>query len=164
MFLIAFFILATAAYAKSGGNQSAFEKACLAFNPLAHVANSTLTIHQFVPAGTTLEFPGNDPTCNRPSQVSSVDVCRIALNISTSATSGIIFENWLPANFSGRFLSTGNGGIDGCIKYEDVNYGTMNGFSAVGSNNGHNGTSGLAFFNNPGVVEDYAYRRFFLPC
>lgn len=32
------------------------------------------------------------------------------------------------------------------------------GFATVGANNGHNGTSGLAFYNNPDVVADFAYR------
>lgn len=26
----------------------------------------------------------------------------------------------LPLNWTGRFLGTGNGGVDGCIQYEDV--------------------------------------------
>lgn len=125
--LVACSLLATAVCANKGGSagggvitttNSTFEKACLSFDPLAFVVNATVNIHEFVPANTTLEFPGNDPSCNRPSQVSSVDVCRIALNISTSARSGIIFESWLPANWTGRFLATGNGGIDGCIKVD----------------------------------------------
>lgn len=108
-------LLTTTVYAKNGGEggttESTFEKTCLAFDPLAHVVNATVNVHEFVAAGTTLEFPDNDPSCDRPSQISTVDVCRVALNISTSARSGIIFESWLPANWSGRFLSTGNGGI-----------------------------------------------------
>jgi hypothetical protein len=87
-----------------------------------------------------------------------VDLCRVALNISTSGRSGVVFEGWLPEGWSGRFLATGNGGIDGCIKYEDVDYGTANGFSTVGSNNGHNGTGGSAFYHNNEVVEDYVWR------
>ncbi|KAI9761695.1 MAG: putative feruloyl esterase B-2 [Geoglossum simile] len=65
---------------------------------------------------------------------------------------------WLPRNWSGRFLGTGNGGLDGCIKYEDLAYATSNGFASVGTNNGHNGTSGVAFYNNPDILEDFAYR------
>ena len=112
----------------------------------------------FVAAGTTLQFPDNDPSCARPNQTVSVDLCRIALNISTSSRSGVIFEGWFPENWAGRFLATGNGGIDGCIKYEDVNYGAANGFSTVGSNNGHNGTGGSSFYHNDDVIEDYVWR------
>jgi feruloyl esterase len=44
------------------------------------------------------------------------------------------------------------------IHYEDMAYTTLNGFASVGSNNGHNGTSGVAFYDNPDVVEDFAWR------
>ncbi|RDW62303.1 carboxylic ester hydrolase-17 [Coleophoma cylindrospora] len=143
---------------RATGYNDTFQARCLAFNPLDLVANATVNAHEFVTAGTTLLFPDNDATCARPSQTVSVDVCRIALNISTSSTSGLLAESWFPSNWTGRFLTLGNGGIDGCIKYEDINYGAMNGFVAIGSNNGHNGTGGLAFYHNDGVVEDYAWR------
>jgi feruloyl esterase len=135
-----------------------FSTACSNFEPLKYVSNAAVIVHEFVMAGTTLLLPGTDPSCGKSNQTVSVDICRISLNISTSERSGIIFESWLPRNWSGRFLATGNGGIDGCIKYDDINYGNANGFSAVGSNNGHNGTGGSAFLHNPEVLEDYVYR------
>lgn len=67
-------------------------------------------------------------------------------------------EAWLPRNWTSRFLSTGNGGVGGCISYSDLDYTASLGFAAVGTNNGHNGTSGGAFYNNPDVIEDFAYR------
>ncbi|KAE9389957.1 putative ferulic acid Esterase/Feruloyl esterase [Gymnopus androsaceus JB14] len=97
-------------------------------------------------------------SCNRPSQVVFEDTCRIALYVSTSNNSGVNMEAWLPRKWTGRFLSTGNGGLSGCIQYEDMAYGSALGFATVGTNNGHNGTSGEAFLNNPEVVEDFAYR------
>lgn len=93
---------------------SSFETKCLAFRPEAYVEWSTRNVLQFVAAGTTLTFPDNDATCNRASQAVSVDLCRIALSINTTETSRITFEAWFPENWSGRFLATGNGGIDGC--------------------------------------------------
>jgi feruloyl esterase len=135
-----------------------FSTACLDFEPLNYVPNAAVNAHEFVTAGTTLQFPDTDPSCGIFNQTVAVDICRIALNISTSDRSGIIFESWLPRNWTGRFLATGNGGIDGCIKYDDINYGSKNGFSAVGSNNGHNGTGGSVFLHNPDVLEDYVYR------
>ncbi len=135
-----------------------FQTACLNFEPLNYVSNAVVNVHEFVIAGTNLQFPNNDPSCGTSNQTVSVDICRIALNISTSNRSGIIFESWLPRDWTGRFLATGNGGIDGCIKYDDIDYGNKNGFSAVGSNNGHNGTGGSAFLHNPEVLKDYVYR------
>lgn len=55
------------------------------------------------------------------------------------------------------------------IKYEDLAYTTRHGFVSFGSNNGHNGTTGVAFYRNPDVVTDFASRScvvlslFFLP-
>jgi feruloyl esterase len=43
-----------------------------------------------------------------------VNLCRLALHIPTSDASGIVEEVWLPEEWSGRFLSTGNGGLGGC--------------------------------------------------
>lgn len=93
---------------------TAFERKCLAFKPDKYIDGASRNVLQFVPAGTTLTFPDNDATCNRASQAVSADLCRIALSIRTSSTSNIAFEAWLPENWSGRFLATGNGGIDGC--------------------------------------------------
>lgn len=50
-------------------------------------------------------------------------------------------EAWLPQNWTGRFLSGGNGGLNGCIDYVTLGYGAGLGFATVAANNGHNGTS-----------------------
>jgi feruloyl esterase len=165
-----------------------FRERCLSFAPEAYVENSTRQVLEYVPAETTLTFPYDDSTCSRPRQVVSADLCRVALSIPTSMRSSITFELWLPAVWSGRFLATGNGGIDGCkyvstpckkkwtyftcwdpskwsitgIKYEDLAYATHYGFASTGSNNGHNGTTGMAFYQNPAVVIDFAWRSYVL--
>ncbi|KAM0550205.1 hypothetical protein ACHAPJ_009053 [Fusarium lateritium] len=136
-----------------------FRNRCLAFKPARLIHNSTLTRQEFIPAGTTLQLSDNVPSCNRLSQAVTVDLCRIALQIPTSKRSSISFEVWLPSEWKGsRYLATGNGGIDGCIKYEDLAYGTANGFATMGTNNGHNGTTGITMLNNPDIVEDFSYR------
>ncbi|MCJ1429920.1 putative feruloyl esterase B-2 [Sticta canariensis] len=135
-----------------------FQRKCLSFTPEAYVFNSTRQVLDYVQAGTNITLSYNDPTCERPNQVVAVDLCRVALSIATSNRSSITFELWLPTQWSGRLLGTGNGGLDGCIKYEDLAYTASNGFASFGSNNGHNGTSGVAFDRNPDVVIDYAWR------
>jgi len=88
---------------------------CLSFEPENFIANATRTRLEYVPRGTTLQFPDNDASCNRPSQLVDADLCRIALHIDTSPRSGITFELWLPDEWpAGRLVSTGNGGVDGC--------------------------------------------------
>ncbi|MCJ1243336.1 putative feruloyl esterase B-2 [Trapelia coarctata] len=135
-----------------------FLERCQGFNAETKIHNSTIEVLQYVPASTNLSFPYNDPSCARPYQLVSIALCRIALSTPTSNRSSITFELWLPEVWSGRLLGTGNGGIDGCIKYEDLAYGTANGFATYGSNNGHNGTGGVAFHGNEDVVVDFAWR------
>ena len=93
---------------------STFQDKCLAFTPETHIYNSTRTVLAYIPAGTNLTLPDNDPTCGRPSQVVAVNICRVGLSIPTSNRSSISLELWLPENWSDRFLTTGNGGVDGC--------------------------------------------------
>lgn len=93
---------------------SGFHERCRSFDPTYYVENSTLNVREFVAAGSNLTFPDNVASCGRASQVVSVDLCRVALEIRTSSTSRITFEMWFPEEWSGRFLATGNGGLDGC--------------------------------------------------
>ncbi|KAH6900595.1 tannase and feruloyl esterase [Thelonectria olida] len=120
--------------------------------------NTTTWFTETVSSGTLLAFPDNHPTCNRLRQTVKTDFCRVAMSVTTSPTSNISLEAWLPFNWTGRFLSTGNGGLGGCIQYEDMAYAVKNGFATVGANGGHNGTSGIAFYKNTGAIEDFAYR------
>lgn len=44
------------------------------------------------------------------------------------------------------------------VHTEDLAYATAHGFAAVGTNNGHAGTTGVQFLNNDDVVIDFSYR------
>ena len=135
-----------------------FNSKCATIASKLAVENGVVHFSQFVAAGTNLSLAENDPTCGQTPILVTADICRIALSVSTSNHSGFNMEAWLPSNWTGRFLSAGNGGLNGCINYADLVYTSALGFSAVGTNNGHNGTSGKPFYNNSGVVEDFAYR------
>ncbi|KAI1268204.1 tannase and feruloyl esterase [Xylariaceae sp. FL1019] len=119
-----------------------FQDRCLGFGAQYHVEESTLNLLEYVAAGSNVTFPDNEPTCNRGSQIANVALCRIALFVPTSSRSGIVYELWLPEEWNGRTLATGNGGIDG----------------SFGTNNGHNGTTGEVFYHNEDVLIDYAWR------
>jgi feruloyl esterase len=80
-----------------------------------YVPGATRNVLQYVAAGTTLSFPDNVASCSRETQAVAANICRLALSIKTSTKSNITFEAWLPEDWSGRFLATGNGGIDGCV-------------------------------------------------
>ncbi|KAJ6780226.1 hypothetical protein PWT90_01953 [Aphanocladium album] len=136
-----------------------FKQQCLQFDPEAVVPHSQLTRLEYLTDGADAEFPDNDPSCLSYKQKVERNLCRVGLKIQTSARSEISFELWLPEQWTGkRLLSTGNGGVDGCIKYNDLAYGSAHGFATLGTNNGHNGKSIRAMLNNDEVVIDYSYR------
>ncbi|KAI6312058.1 hypothetical protein MCOR29_008141 [Pyricularia oryzae] len=138
---------------------SDFSAKCQSFQPERLVKNSTRTRLEYVASGTTIQLDDNVPSCGRTSQVVDANICRVALQIPTSNRSSLSFELWLPERWDEkRYVATGNGGVDGCIKYEDIAYGVKNGFAAMGTNNGHNGTTGVDFLNNEDVVVDFSYR------
>ncbi|KAH7035994.1 Tannase/feruloyl esterase [Microdochium trichocladiopsis] len=132
---------------------------CKALAGKLQFPNTTILSTSFVQAGTNLTYPNNDPTCLR-SQVSTSPICRVQLFTTTSPISNVTLEAWLPLQsaWSGRLLGTGNGGLGGCIKYDDLNYAAKNGFAAIGTNNGHNGNQGKSFYKNLEVWEDYVSR------
>ncbi|KAF0332639.1 putative feruloyl esterase B-2 [Colletotrichum sp. SAR11_59] len=131
---------------------------CLALTPKTIVTNSTVRVQTFVASGTNLTFPEQNANCGRASQVVRANLCRIAMNLTTSAKSEVVTEIWLPEKWNGRMVTVGGGGLDGCVHYEDLAYATANGFAAVGTNNGHDGTSGVQFLNNDEVVTDFSFR------
>ncbi|KAK2012842.1 tannase and feruloyl esterase [Colletotrichum eremochloae] len=137
---------------------AAFQDDCLALTPEAAVANSTGKTLEFVTSGTKLSFPEQDASCNRASQVVRADVCRVAMNITTSDRSEVAAEVWMPKDWNGRLVTVAGGGLDGCIHYEDMAYATANGFAVVGTNNGHAGTAGFQFLDNEDVVIDFSWR------
>lgn len=124
-----------------------------------NLSNATIWFTETIAAGTNLSLPDYDPSCGDQWQAVGADLCRVAMFVPTSNQSNISTEVWLPTPeaWTGRFLSTGNGGVSGCIQYYDLAYTTQMGFSAVATNNGHNGTSGVAF-SNAEILEDFVFR------
>ncbi|KAJ5460541.1 uncharacterized protein N7458_002093 [Penicillium daleae] len=139
-------------------SQDAFQAKCSQFAHKINLPNVKVNFSEYVPGGTNLSLPDNAASCAAPYQAVSADLCRVAMAVSTSDTSEITLEAWFPRDYKGRFLSTGNGGLSGCIQYYDLAYTVQLGFATVGANNGHNGTSGLPFYQHPEVLEDFAYR------
>jgi feruloyl esterase len=135
-----------------------FQTRCATIAPELSIENTTVYFSEFIASGTNLSLPENNATCGQSFQFVSVDLCRISLYVATSNRSGIYLDTWLPAKWTGRFASVGNGGLQGCIGYDDLAYTSSLGFASVGANNGHNGTSGGAFYNNADAVADFAYR------
>ncbi|PYI14106.1 putative feruloyl esterase B-2 [Aspergillus violaceofuscus CBS 115571] len=138
--------------------QDSFQTKCAKFASKIDLPNVRVNIVEYVAGGANLSIPDNPATCGATYQAVTADFCRVAMAVATSNSSEITLEAWLPRNYTGRFLSTGNGGLNGCVGYDDMAYTTGFGFATVGANNGHNGTSGEPFYQHPEVVEDFAYR------
>ncbi|KAL1695734.1 Tannase/feruloyl esterase [Schizophyllum commune] len=138
--------------------QDDFSANCSSFVDAITLENVTVQSTEFVAAGTNISVYVPESCMSASYQVVSSDLCRATMNVSTSDRSGIRLEAWFPQNYTGRFLSTGNGGIGGCIQYSDLDYAASLGFAAVGANNGHDGMTGEPFLNNPDVITDFAWR------
>jgi feruloyl esterase len=121
-----------------------------------------INLAKYLPKNTIIDHAaeGLNQTClpNGTPAPLPVSLCRLQLTVPTSRSSEIVMEAWLPENWTGRFLATGNGGLSGCIAYADLEYATSYGFAAVGNNGGHWGISGGAFFNQPEVIRDFVGR------
>ncbi|KAJ5168592.1 uncharacterized protein N7482_004186 [Penicillium canariense] len=154
--LYTFSLLGLASTAIAG--QDAFQTKCSQFADKINLPNVKVNFAEYVQGGTNLSLPDNAASCSASYQAVSVDLCRVAMAISTSNSSQITLEAWFPREYKGRFLSTGNGGLSGCIQYYDLAYTAQLGFATVGANNGHNGTSGEPFYHHPEVLRDFAYR------
>lgn len=104
--------------------EPAFHEKCAALSrQLTNKAlgfDAKIHVTEFVTAGSNVSFPDRDPSCSPALQPVSVDLCRIALNVTTSPRSQIKMEAWFPSNWTGRFLATGNGGVGGCIQVRDL--------------------------------------------
>ncbi|GJJ14834.1 hypothetical protein Clacol_009102 [Clathrus columnatus] len=121
-----------------------------------HLENTTILDVNHVLAGSNVTTPGS---CQSSAVVSSA-ICRVQAVIATTSTSAVHFEAWLPDEWFGRFLGLGNGGLGGCIDYQNLDYGSTLHFASVGSDNGHDGgaSDGTPFLNHPEVINDYAFR------
>jgi feruloyl esterase len=96
-------------------SQDAFQNKCAQFAKKIDIPNVKVNFAEYVPGGTNLSLPDNAASCATPYQAVSVDLCRVAMAVSTSNSSEISLEAWFPRDYKGRFLSTGNGGLSGCM-------------------------------------------------
>ncbi|KAF3908351.1 Tannase [Arthrobotrys entomopaga] len=143
---------------------ASFERKCADLGKSFAAPNTHVLIAKYLPKGTNITFPESaNNTCPK-FVVTLADICRLKLNVSTSDTSSVIVESFMPKDWAAkgkRFLMNGNGGLGGCIPYGDMAFGNSLGFAAIGHNNGHAGDTGVPFYNRPQVVVDYVWRALY---
>lgn len=110
-FLLPLLSLGTASLAR----EDAFKSQCTSFADKIDLPNVRVNFVNYVPGNTNLSLVDNPPACGEASQSVPTDTCRIALAVATSNSSEITMEAWFPRDYTGRFLSTGNGGLGGCM-------------------------------------------------
>lgn len=123
---------------------------------------SVLSVSHFS-NGANISLPDLVPSCATGPGINiakvPIDLCRAVVNVSSSASSTARIEAWLPDNWNGRFLATGNGGTGGCIDYTNLANAASFGFATFGTNGGHDGQAGYDFFlNKPENINDFGYR------
>ena len=85
---------------------------CTALQSLK-LPNASISDTFRVTAGSTFNTSA-DPTCFQPTYNNTVAICRVIGTATTSSTSSVSFEMWLPDTWYGRVLTGGNGGLGGC--------------------------------------------------
>ncbi|KAJ7509447.1 tannase and feruloyl esterase [Mycena galericulata] len=140
----------------SGWDHGESQAKCLALRTSLNLENTTILDVAYVAGGKSVK-PRAGEGCPTKAHT-SVPLCRVQFSTETSPTSAVYAEAWLPDEWYGRFLAVGNGGLGGCISYQELDYGSGMHFATVGSNNGHDGNTGLPFLGNPEVINDFAFR------
>ncbi|KAF5693604.1 feruloyl esterase B precursor [Fusarium denticulatum] len=123
--------------------------------------NGTIASAQHHSVGDDISLPNTVASCGGPNFKANItaDLCRIVVNVSTSDSSSVRIEAWLPDDWNKRLLATGTGGIGGCIDFPSVQNGAQLGFASFGTNTGHDGEQGFDFFlNQPEAINDFGHR------
>ncbi|KAJ7493774.1 tannase and feruloyl esterase [Mycena latifolia] len=126
---------------------------CLVLQQILHLENTTILNVTYIASPTNVTTP---VSCQSTAPLTSAPLCHVQFVIAT--TSAVHAEAWLADTWFGRFMGTGNGGLGGCIDYTALDYGTSLHFATFGTDNGHDGASGLPFLNHPEVINDFAFR------
>ncbi|KRE98436.1 hypothetical protein ASG89_05365 [Paenibacillus sp. Soil766] len=116
----------------------------------ANISGCTITDVQMVPEGSLTLEDGRIFT-DLPA------FCRVSLELKPTSQSNIRVELWLPQDWNGRFLGTGNGGSAGSISYTPLAMGVRRGFATA---NTDMGTSPNAYeaIGHPERWVDFGYR------
>ena len=81
------------------------------------------------------------------------------MSVATISTRRVLVKAWLPNPWNSRLLSSGGGGIGGCVDYNGLHYGDLLEFASFGTKGGHSGSVGYDFFlYQPEVINDFGYR------
>ena len=96
--------------------------------------DTRITTAEAIPGGSVWKFPRSlFNVMAGPDPGTDAAFCRVAGVIGTE----IRFEVWLPANWNGRLLNVGNGGLTGAINYPAMSAALAEGFATGSTDTGH---------------------------
>ncbi|MBV9248781.1 MAG: tannase/feruloyl esterase family alpha/beta hydrolase [Acetobacteraceae bacterium] len=87
--------------------------------------------------------------------------CRVQITSSPTSDSSIGIEVWMPENWNGKYLQSGNGGFAGTVPYTSLATAIQRGYAAAGTDDGHAdpvGTDASWALGHPQKIIDYGYR------
>lgn len=125
----------------------------------AGVPKTVVAVAETVQAGAFR--PPAAPTFGPPPDFSGLPAfCRVAGTIRATAESDIRYELWLPEQWNGKFMQTGNGGAAGAIVYDSLVDPLNRGYAVANTDTGHQGAGGDFAWaaSQPQKLVDYQYR------
>ena len=145
---------------------------CLAVNNQVKAANceglASLSLDQAtvdavtsVPAG-TFTPPTLPGATTSPVPISNLPAfCRVQITSRPTSNSAIGIEVWLPENWNGKYLQSGNGGFAGTVPYTALARNIQRGYAAAGTDDGHAdpvGTDASWALGHPQKIIDFGFR------
>jgi feruloyl esterase len=141
------------AVARKGGDKLE----CADLTQLTFEGNTTVTAASMVTSG-TLVTPTNITLTDLPS------FCRVQGVSRPTADSNIYYEVWLPTDWNGRFLSSGEGGYAGALNYTrrgldgGLDEIVRRGYATTSTDTGHVSSDTFWAVGHPERAVDYLYR------
>ncbi|KAF8062540.1 hypothetical protein FPV67DRAFT_1508889 [Lyophyllum atratum] len=111
-----FFLLVLPSVLCNISAQTDLASACIALQHSLNLENTTILNATYISVPANVPTPGS---CQTYAYVSD-PLCRVQFVVNTTSTSSVYAEAWLPDVWYGRFLGLGNGGVGGCIYYNDT--------------------------------------------
>jgi feruloyl esterase len=145
---------------------------CLAVNNQVKAANceslANLSLDQAtvdavtsVPAG-TFTPPTLPGATTAPAPIPNLPAfCRVQITSRPTSDSAIGIEVWLPENWNGKYLQSGNGGFAGTVPYTALARDIQRGYAAAGTDDGHAdpvNTDGSWALGHPQKIIDFGFR------
>ncbi|CCD51779.1 hypothetical protein ACHAO1_007262 [Botrytis cinerea] len=125
--------------------------------------NATVVLVQEVSQNATFTVPVADtgfPT--DPARLPAL--CAVQIEMPTEAGTTFNYGLFLPKNWTGRFLTSGNSGFAGGVNYLEMGAGASYGFAAMSTDTGHDSSvfGNASWAVDPEAVTDWAWRAMHL--